>query len=222
MLKAVLFDVDGTLVDTEKVQSDAYGQVLEQYGHPTTELTEHGTIHIPGETTNATWERLKERHGITEETEKLASLKRLAAMGLINAGVVPMDGAIELIKQLHEKGAKIALVSSAKEERLSMIIASLGLGDYIDAAISENDVSHVKPDPEPYTAAAHKLGVLPDECLVIEDAEVGVASGKAAGMKVVAVPNEYTKRMNFSIADMRVGSLGELSYDKLSNLMFET
>lgn len=218
MLRAVLFDVDGTLVDTEKIQSDAYARVLEQYGHSMTEPTEHGTIHVPGETTDATWERLKERHGIVEETEKLASLKREAAMATMKTGIVPMDGAVELMRELH-KSIKIALVSSAKEERLKTIISGLGIGSYVDAIVSAEDVSRVKPDPEPYVVAARKLGVLPTECIVIEDAAVGVASGKAASMKVVAVPNEYTIKMDLSAADMRVRSLEELSYDTLCNLV---
>jgi HAD superfamily hydrolase (TIGR01509 family) len=218
-LEAVLFDVDGTLIDTEKIQSDAFLHVLKQHGHHETELTEHGTVHVPGETTNGTWARLKDRHNIPLGIEELAAHKRKAALESLQTELNPMDGVIRLFDDLHERNIKIAVVSSAQKERLELIIQGLGLTGHVDEVISANDVESVKPAPDPYLMAAKMLGVHTEGCVVIEDAEVGVISAKAAGMKVIAVPNDYTKLMDFSSADMQVESLANISYDELNKLI---
>lgn len=218
-LKAVLFDVDGTLIDTEKIQSDAFITVLQQFGHGHTELTEHGTVHIPGETTQETWTKLKERHAIASGVAELADLKRQAAMNALSAELRAMEGVIELFDELRASGVKIAVVSSAQRERLELIIQKLGLPDHVDEIVSANDVENIKPAPDPYLSAARKLDVEVGACVVIEDAEVGVISAKAAGMKVVAVPNDYTRQMDFSLADLRANSLKELSVPVLENLL---
>src|ERR1044072_6936056 len=93
-LKAVLFDVDGTLIDTVKIQSDAYLHVLKQHGHHETELTEHGTVHVPGETTADTWLRLKERHELPTEVEELTTSKRQATMDSLQDKLEAMEGVV--------------------------------------------------------------------------------------------------------------------------------
>ena len=220
MLKAILFDVDGTLIDTEAIQSDAYLKVLKTYGINSTDLTEHGTVHIAGETTETTWEKLKARHGINANIDELTSKKRQATMDLLHASkLVPMPGVETLFSECKLRGVKLAVVSSAQVDRLALIIDGLGLTKYIDIMVSANDVHNVKPHPEPYIVAAEKLGVSPEECVVVEDSVTGVKSAKAAGMKVIAVPNEYTRRMDFSLADKRVDSIEELSESTLYSLI---
>lgn len=218
-LKAVLFDVDGTLVDTEKLQSDAYALVLKQYGHEDIEPTKHGTIHFPGEATNDTWLRLIKQYPIDEEIQKLAGKKREAAMELLKAGVAPMRGAVELLRSLHEGGVKIALVSSALRDRLTLMVDALGIADYVDVIVSGDDALNHKPAPDSYLLAVQKLGVNADECVVIEDAEVGVQAANAAGIKVVAVPNDYTMQMDFQKATTQANSLSELSYEWLAAIV---
>jgi HAD superfamily hydrolase (TIGR01509 family) len=214
-LEAVLFDVDGTLIDTEKIQSDAFLRVLKQHGYDGTELTKHGTVHVPGETSNDTWVRLKERHNIPLDVERLTDQKRQSALDLLGLELVAMNGVVDLFTTLHKNGIKIAVVSSAQKERLNRIVEGLGLSGYVDEIISANDVDSVKPAPDPYLKAAEKLGIPIINCVVVEDAEVGVISAKAAGMKVIAVPNEYTEQMDFSSADMKVNSLELLPLEVL-------
>ncbi|MEP7204809.1 MAG: HAD family phosphatase [Candidatus Saccharibacteria bacterium] len=218
MLKAVIFDVDGTLIDTEKIQSDAFLNVLKKYGFHTTDLTEHGTVHVPGESTNETWNRLKERHDIPVEVEELTDHKRQAALDILQTDFKALPGVIKLFEDLRKHNIKMAVASSAQQNRLDYIIEGLGLSNYLDAVVSANDIKNVKPAPDAYLSAANKIGVEPSECIVIEDAEVGLLSAKAAGMKVVAVPNVYTKRMNFSGADLVVDSLEDISYNSLMAL----
>ena len=217
--QAVIFDIDGTIIDTERIQSESYLKVLSEHGITETELTTHGTVHIPGEETANTWYRLKIRHGIETEVSELAERKRQATIGALNETMDPMPGFLALVEDLRTNNIKIGLASSAKRERIELIVKGMGLDGLLDITVSADDVESTKPAPDPYLLAANLLKVAPEGCVVIEDAEVGIESGVAAGMKTVAVPNTYTKLMDFSKSDLQVESLSDLSYDTLLALV---
>lgn len=218
-LKAVIFDVDGTLIDTEQIQSDAFKQVLREHGHHETALTDHGTVHIPGETTAETWARLKERHELLLGISELTDRKRQAALSALQTELEALPGVKETIKELSDRQVKLAVASSAQKERLEHILKGLGLLDSFEAIVSAGDVVNVKPAPDAYLVAAQKLNVKPENCVVVEDTTAGVLAAKAANMKVIAVPNVYTKSMDFSAADLRVDSLENVSYDDFGFLL---
>lgn len=217
MLKAVIFDMDGVMVDTELIQSVAFENILDEYG-VTPEKNEHGTVHEAGQTTPEVWEDLKAKHSLKVSTHELTAKKRDAVIAVINQGLEPLSGLIRLLKDLSDHNLALAVASSAQRERVTTILASLGIADYFTVTVSANDVHRGKPAPEPYEKAAQLLGVAAADCVVIEDAEVGITSAKAAGMKAIAVPNEYTKRMNFDKADKIVSSLEDISYGLLQSL----
>ncbi len=214
---AALFDMDGLLVDTEQVQSDAYAVVMQQHYNLTPSTTEHGTIHTPGEKTSATWQRLMQAHGFEGDIDQLSAYKRQAALDILAQGVNAMPGAHELFTMLREHHIPIAISTSAKKDRANLILDMLALK--VDALVTADDIEHVKPAPDAYIVAATKLGVQPQKCIVFEDAEVGIISGKDAGCVVVAVPNKFTQRMDFSRADLVVSSLANLTFQKLSRLL---
>lgn len=218
-LKAVVFDIDGTMIDTEQIQSEAFIEVLKRHGIQETELTQHGTVHIPGETTSDTWHRLKSFHDIPHDIDTLTDHKRRAAMDVLEGRLVPMPGVIDLIKDLQTKNIKLALASSAQKERIDRIVEGLELQDTFDVIVAANDVKNVKPAPDVYIKVAMMLDVKPEEIVILEDAEVGVQSALAAGMKVVAVPNDYTRNMDFSAANLTVSSLEEVNYEVLASLI---
>jgi HAD superfamily hydrolase (TIGR01509 family) len=218
-LKGVIFDIDGTMIDTERIQSDAFIKVLNHHGIPDTELTQHGTVHNPGELTSDTWERLKAIHKIPVDIETLSAHKRQAAMDELSGELTPMPGLIDLVVDLHNRGIKLALASSAQRDRIDRIVEGLDLSGIFDVIISANDVTNVKPAPDAYQKAVELLGMSTDEVIVLEDAEVGVESARAAGVKVVAIPNEYTKNMNFDGAHLVAMSLSEITYDTLRRIV---
>lgn len=220
-LKAVIFDVDGTLIDTEQIQSDAFKQVLKDHGHHETPLTDHDTVHIPGETTAETWIRLKERHNLLLEISELTNRKRQIALAALQTELEALPGVLDIIKELSDRRIKLAVASSAQKERLEHILKGLGLLDSFEAAISANDVTNVKPAPDAYLAAAKKLNVKSENCVVVEDTPSGVAAGIAAGMKVIAVPNAYTKTMDFSQADLCIPSLQNIHHSDIEQLFTE-
>jgi beta-phosphoglucomutase family hydrolase len=217
MLKAVIFDMDGVIVNTELIHSEAFENILSEYG-VTPEKNMHGTVHEAGKTTPEVWEDLKIKYDFEASTEELTAKKRDVMTTVINKGLEPLPGLIELLKELSNHTILLAVASSAQENRIVTILEMVGIAKYFKVIISADDVEQRKPAPEPYEKAARLLGVEPADCVVIEDTEIGITSAKAAGMKAIAVPNEYTKRMDFDKADKVVSSLEDISYDLLLNL----
>lgn len=217
MIEAVIFDMDGVMVDTEHIQSQAFESVLSEYGI-IAKKNEHGTIHTPGATTEETWEALKSTYNFEAETEELSRKKRDTVISVLQKGVEPFAGLIELLEDLTTNHIALAVATAAKRERADLVLDKLGITQYFTVVVSANDIKHGKPAPDPYLKAAELLGVTVDNCVVIEDAAIGVESAKAAGMKCAGVPNEHTRRMNFGKADLIVTSLRELDYRTLVGL----
>ena len=217
MFKAAIFDMDGTMVDTEIIQSRAFEAVLAEFG-VTAELTEHGTVQIPGRTAKQMWEFLKQKHHITADIDDLTARKRAAALEALQEDLDPMPGLLELLFDLKQRDIKLAVATSSMRDRAELIMHKIGVTDHFAVTVTAAEITNVKPAPDSYLEAARALGVDPSLCIAFEDSDVGVAAAKAAGMKVVAVPNEYTKRMDFSQADLIVGSLKDVTSEKLNSL----
>ncbi len=217
MFTAAIFDLDGTMADTEIIQSKAFEAILAEHG-VVAELTEHGTIQVPGRTSRQIWTELKQKHGIETDVEELTLRKRDAAMKVLQEGLEPMRGLLALLDNLKENGMRLAIATSSQRERAEFITRQIGVADHFEAAITAQEIPKVKPEPDVYIEAARVLGVAPENCVAFEDSDVGVRAAKTAGMKVIAVPNAYTKRMDFSQADLVVDSLEDISYQTLATL----
>src|SRR3982750_2726497 len=127
LLGAVIFDVDGTIIDTEQIQSDAFLSVLNAHGVSEAPLTSHGTVHVPGETTCETWKRLGELYDLPDDHVQLTADKRQAALDALRGEIKPMPGVTNLVSELQKEEVKLALASSAQQERVDYIISGLGL-----------------------------------------------------------------------------------------------
>lgn len=216
-LEAVIFDVDGVIVDTEQLQSDCFANILSSLGYAQHALTTYGTIQIPGESTEQTWERLNISMDISIDITHLSQLKRAMVLDKLDHVTTPMPGLEQLLGELSGN-IRVATASSAKRERDSKILHSLGIAKLFEVNVSADDVTHLKPDPEPYLLVAKKLEISPNSCVAIEDTESGVLSASTSGMKVVAVPNIYTAAMNFDRAELITPDLTHLNLVKLQTL----
>ncbi len=208
-IKAVLFDMDGLMVDTEPLHLQAYNIVLRKYGKHLTEKEVVrryiGTADIDGS------RDMVVRFQLPISAEELVNAKQVKAKQLLKNNIVVQLGLMELLTDLKKAGYKIAIASSSQLETIEIIVDGLKITSLIDALSSAEEVKRGKPAPDVYLLAAKKLGVDPSECLVLEDAPKGVQAGKAAGMKVFAIPSEYTKGQDFSLADKVLNSLSEVS-----------
>jgi HAD superfamily hydrolase (TIGR01509 family) len=121
-------------------------------------------------------------------------------MNALRGAVKALPGAYEIIAWGRAHKLKLALASSGMRVHVDLSLLEVGLNDGFDAEITGDDVTHGKPAPDLFLGAAAKLGVSPGDCIVFEDAPAGVTAGKAAGMRVIAVPHEGTPRENFDPA----------------------
>lgn len=218
MLTAVIFDMDGVIVDTEGLQSKSFEHVLTK--HEVTPIyNEHGIVQEVGINARENWHRLKKLHKLEPEVESLYEQKEAAYEDLLSAGIKPMPGLIPLLELLREKGIKIAIASSSPLKHIKLVLTQLNLLDKFDALVSGDQVKNGKPAPDIFIAAARQLNVSTNECVVIEDAPTGVKAANSAGIKVIAVPNEFTKKHNFDHADLTVPNLESLSLEVIQNLV---
>jgi HAD superfamily hydrolase (TIGR01509 family) len=205
-IEAVVFDLDGVLVDSEPIHFRAANRVLARYGSSIGDA-EYRTFIGLGET--ATWDVWRERAQIAATVEVLIAAHTQARLEEIAAGVEAIDDAVQLARWLHASGIRLAIASSSTPQVIDALLLALGLDGLFSVRVSgeDPDVHHSKPAPDVYLAAAARLGVTPAACLAIEDSGPGVTAAKRAGMTCIAVPNRWTADQDFSAADVVLESL---------------
>ncbi len=205
-ITAVVFDLDGVLVDSEPLHFRAANRVLARFGKTIGEAEYRRYIGL-GEL--ATWTDWRQRYALqTPVTELLAAHTR-ARLQEIDAGVPAIDEAVDLARRLPGAGIRLAIASSSTPAIIDALLAALTLGEMFAVRVSGEDpqVRHSKPAPDVYLATAVRLGAAPATCLAIEDSEAGVRAATRAGMACVAVPNRWTADQDFSEADVVLESL---------------
>jgi beta-phosphoglucomutase family hydrolase len=201
-VKAVLWDLDGVLVDSAPFHFQAWRELLASLGRELGEADFRRTFGLRNDAI------LRDLVGdlAPAEVERLAARKeelfRRAALG----NIVPLPGALALLRLLHERGFKLALVSSTPHGNIDLILGSLGVEAAFDVIVGEEDVSQGKPDPEGFLLAAKRLRAPPEECVVIEDAPVGVEAAKRGGMRCVGVSRDRPREA-LAKADLVVETL---------------
>lgn len=207
-IKAVLFDMDGLMIDSEPLHYQAFNTVLKKYGKYLTE--EENKERYIGLSDEDQSQDIISRFNLAISTEELILRKQKTFIEILKNQIISQPGLIELLKKLDQKAYKTAIASSSPKEVIEAVIEGLSISDFIDDYVSAEEVENGKPAPDVYLLTAKKLGVNPSECLVLEDAPRGVQAGKSAGMTVFAIPSQYTKGGDFSLADRVLSSLSEV------------
>lgn len=182
---AVLFDMDGTLVDTEHLWLQATAEVSAELGHA---LTEEDLPEVLGRAVDHTAAHLHRTTRTSLTADALAERLSDAFSSKVAAGVVPRPGALALLAELGDAAVPTALVSASPRRVVDLVLGSLG-DHWFTLTLAAEDTSLTKPDPAPYLAAAERLGLDPAACVAVEDTPTGVASARAAGCSVLAVPS---------------------------------
>ncbi len=183
-VSAILWDLDGVIVDSAPFHYEAYRRVLGARGVVLSE--ERFRKELLGLRNEAILQTLLGQIG-RSEARRLATQKEAIFRRLLRGRVRALPGAIPLLRRAQQAGLRQAIVSSTPRRNIAAVLTELGAKDLLDALVGEEDAARGKPDPEGFLIAAGRLAVPPQACVVIEDAPQGVAAGKAAGMRVIAV-----------------------------------
>lgn len=188
MIQAVIFDLDGVLVSTDELHFAAWKRLAEELGIDG--FTKEDNQRQRGVSRMESLEVVLEKSGKTygqQEKEELATRKNEYYVGSLQSlsQASPLPGARECVQALRQSGILTAVGSASKNTPL--ILQRTGLAPLFDAVADGHDTTRSKPDPEVFLVAAQKLGALPQNCLVVEDADAGIAAGNAAGMKTLGV-----------------------------------
>jgi beta-phosphoglucomutase len=212
MTRAVLWDLDGTLVDSEDFHWQSWEYALGADGVRVTREQFKSTFGQRNDRILRGWlgaESSDER--ITRVAEaKEAEYRRLAEVN----GLTPLPGAAEWLVRLQADGWKQAIASSAPRQNVEVMLRALHLERYFDAIVASEDVTKGKPDPQVFLAAATRLAAAPSRCIVVEDAAAGIEGAKRAGMKSIGVSR--TAPLD---ADVFVRSLDDLADDAFEGLL---
>lgn len=210
-IRAVLWDLDGTLVDSEEFHWQSWRYAMDAEGLPLTFEQFKASFGQRNQTILGKWLGAAATQADIDRVAdaKEVEYRRLAA----EHGLTPLPGAAEWLVRLQAAGWKQAIASSAPRLNVDAMLRALHLERYFDAIVSSEDVTHGKPDPEVFLAAASKLGVPPQRCIVVEDAAAGVEAARRAGMRSIGVSRG--ERLH---ADLFVPSLADLPQDAFERL----
>ena len=183
---SVIFDLDGTLVDSEPNYYEAGRQTLAEHGVLDFTWTDHERY--VGISTRETVERWKSLYGLRASVPELLADKNRRYLELARTATRAYPEMRKFVELLAGEGVPMAVASGSPREASEAILAGTGLDAYLRTTVSADEVPHGKPAPDVFLEAARRLGAAPADCVVLEDAAPGVAAAHAAGMRCVAIP----------------------------------
>ncbi|GIX04566.1 MAG: phosphatase [Planctomycetaceae bacterium] len=193
-VRAVCFDLDGLMFNTEHVFFTAGDELLRRRGHCMTRDVMNLLI---GRRPHESFRALVEHLGLSDDPLELLRESREIFDALLDHHLRPMPGVVELLEHLERRGFPRGIATSSPREYVENILRRFPWRQKIQFMLTAEDVTRGKPDPEIYLKAAAKMGVAPQEMLVFEDSEVGTRAAVAAGALVVSVPHEFTAHHDF-------------------------
>ena len=215
MLKAIIFDMDGVLIDSEPVHLEAFRMMMEELG---IEFDRAYYMQFIGSTTEHMWDKIIRDFHITLSKEELMQISDRNVKKINGSEGYPvMPGVKKLIQNIAGSGIRLAVASSSGMERIEDTLNKMGVKEMFNAVVSGIQVKNPKPAPDTFLEAAKMLGVMPDECIVIEDSLNGMKAAKNAGMICVMYENDSLgTKVDSSYADYIIQG-----YDELDTKYFE-
>jgi HAD superfamily hydrolase (TIGR01509 family) len=207
VIKAVVFDLDGLLVDSEPLAKQSWSAVLVKYGRAMDAATAEATF---GLRLDDSARLIQERFGIPAPAQQLAEERHQMVLSMLEE-LRPMPGLLDMLRAVDDRGLRRAVATSSGSRYAPAALHAVGAADGFAAIITGDMVNQGKPAPDVYLAAANAMQLAPDECLAVEDSPNGVQSACEAGMICVAIPNHLTVRLDLSAAHWRFTSLEVLA-----------
>lgn len=202
-MRAVVFDMDGLMIDSEKIYWEVGRQIAREFGKEVSD----GTLgRMMGRSPLDSVAIYAQDLGLSQSPEELLAIREARVRTALERGVDAMPGLMDVLVELKSK-YKLGIATSAPLYLVEIVIRKLNIGAFFDAIQTSDGVVHGKPDPEIYLKAMKKLGAAPDETVVLEDSSNGALAGKRSGAYVVAVPSQYTRDQDFSFVHYRATDL---------------
>jgi beta-phosphoglucomutase family hydrolase len=183
---SVIFDLDGTLVDSEPNYYEAGRRLLAAHGVADFSWDHHARFIGIG--TRETLEILRGEYGIEAPVEELLAAKNRTYLELARASTAVFPEMRKFVERLHAEGVPMAVASGSSRAAIEAVLAGTGLDAYIPTVVSAEEVAKGKPEPDVFLETARRLGAVPADCVVLEDAAPGAAAAHAAGMRCIAIP----------------------------------
>ncbi|MDP5081601.1 MAG: HAD family phosphatase [Winogradskyella sp.] len=220
MLKAVLFDMDGVIVDTEPLHRKAYHQMFEEVN---IKVDAHLYESFTGQSTLNICNRLVDHFSLKETPEVLVNLKRKHYKYLFEHDdeLALIDGVLDLIKDYYLNNVKLVVASSASMEGINQIFTRFDLNQYFATKFSGADLKQSKPHPEIFIKAATSTGFNRSECMVIEDSTNGIQAAHAAGIFCVGFKSHHSSGQDYDLANIVISDFKDISFFNRNNFFKE-
>ena len=213
MIKALIFDFDGLILETEGPSYQSWEEVYHSFG---CDLPFSIWSSIIGTTQGAFDPLIELQKKVNAWVDwDAVELQRAAREQELNETQPIMPGVEQYLRDAQRLGLKIGLASSSSNQWVMGHLRRLSLDNYFDCVRTKNDVRHVKPDPDLYFAVLEGLSVRAEEAIALEDSPIGIRSAKSAGIYCVAVPNPLTRTLNLGQADLQLNTLADMPLDEL-------
>lgn len=206
---AVIFDMDGTMIDNMNHHRKAWEQFMKKRELPFNE--KEFKEKFAGKKNSEIVQGIFGDSVTEDEAQQYADEKEAIYRDLYAPDIKPLEGLSGLLGNLQQAGKKLAVATTAPKENRDFGFAALGIADIFQVIVGTEHVTEGKPNPEIYLKAAKELGIMPSRCLVFEDTPVGIAAGKAAGMTVVGVLTTYTEK-DLPQADFVINDFRDVSF----------
>ena len=215
--KAVIFDMDGVLIDSEPIHYEVEKQIFSLLGIDVSDVIHRKYM---GASNDFMYSDLKSRFNLSSSTQELIKFdddyrcKYLKNLKKIDLNI----GVLDLLIELKSTGIKLAVATSSSPDIAVFLLNSCGIASFFDSVVTTSDAGKSKPAPDVYLLAARRLGVFPEDCLVLEDSPNGLFAAKKASMYCIVIQNDSQLDKQLIMADYRINSFEGLTVEKLVSI----
>ncbi len=206
-MEAFIFDMDGVIVESELLHARMKMETFQHFGIP---FNEERLNQYVGRASKELFAEVLQEQGETRlSAQEMAAYKHQRYLEVLEQGdsLPQVPGTLQLIECLKNAGARLALATSSQPKVAEHVLRQFGLGTVFESVLTCAEVTRTKPDPEIYLLTAERLGVLPKDCVVLEDSQNGVTAAKAAGMTCIGYRNPYSGKQDLGQADFVVDAV---------------
>lgn len=217
-IKAVIYDVDGTMVNSEPLHLAAWDEALHRFAHKLTDLSQEFQATMTGKKPIAIAEGMVDELHIAAGAHELLEVKTKLFLQAAQTRLEGMPGVVESTRRLADEGYELAIGTSLDRDYVNLVLDRLGIPDAFKVIVTSDEIKNGKPHPETYLTVIQRLGMQPDECVVLEDAKSGIQSARAAGAYCIAIENPDAVAQDTSQANITVSSLDGVTANVIKSI----